>query len=369
MQIGTVWLVRAAVVFLLTGLAFAGSWLYYNIVPTLGPVAKLALMYVGAGALAGVGAWLERSRFAAENNALKNYARVVLAGGLAAVYYVTYSAHWNPHLRVVDNTSLAGGLLLGWTAFMVWLADRRGSELLATFSILLAFYTSAINEISQFTLVANLFLAGGAVFLLRRQLWQIFPFISLLATFGSYGFWRFSHSPTSREPCWPAMRAAPHGASRRHGFWVESSVSFALYWLLFTWAVFSTDDRTLLPTWRRAGIRDGQQQRGVFLLVTWLLLAAYPGTFWKLVARVRRPAVGRPGGGESPDGSGWPMPTPRTRILLQGVLLVTLGFSGYFSGWQLGLVLAVQSAVLLWRAGRRSSGVLLGSAIVGRRWR
>ena len=108
MQIGTTWLVRAGVVFLLTALAFAGSWLYYNIVPTLGPAAKLALMYLGAGALTGVGAWLERCRFAEGNESLRNYARVVLAGGLAAVYYVTYSAHWNPHLRVVHDP-LRGG--------------------------------------------------------------------------------------------------------------------------------------------------------------------------------------------------------------------------------------------------------------------
>ena len=68
-----------------------------------------------------------------------NFARVVLAGGLAAVYYVTYAAHWNPSLLVLRSALLDGALLLGWTAFMVWLADRRGSEVLATFAILLAY--------------------------------------------------------------------------------------------------------------------------------------------------------------------------------------------------------------------------------------
>ena len=352
MQIGTTWLVRVGVVLVLTGLAWMGSHLYYHIVPILGPAAKAALLYLGAGMLTGVGAWLERSRLAAETGKLRDYARVVFAGGLAAVYYVTYAAHWNPHLRVVSDPLLAGALLLGWAAFMVWIADRRGSELLATFAILLAFYTSAVNEISTFTLVANLFLAGGAVYLLRRNLWRIFPFVSLLATFGSYGFWRFSHSYI--EGALAMDGAPPHLVLSPAGFWIESSF-LLLYWLLFTWAVFTTEE-PLLPTWRRAGYVT-LNNSAFFLLTTWLLLAAYPGSFWKLSLgfgvvllalaetsrRVSRRADTR----------------TEEAYLLQGVLLVTLGFVGYFSGWQLGLVLAVQSVVLLWRAGERGSRLLL----------
>ena len=355
MQIGTTWLVRAGIVLVLTSLAFLGSYLYYHIVPTLGPVAKVALMYLGAGVLTGVGAWLERRRFAEESEGLRNYARVVLAGGLAAVYYVTYAAHWNPHLRVVSDPLLAGALLLGWAAFMVWVADRRGSELLATFAILLAFYTSAVNEISRFTLVANLFLAAGAVFLLRRQLWRIFPFVSLLATFGSYGFWRFSHAYIEGSAL--TGDAPPRSALGSAGFWTESGF-LLLYWLLFTWTVFTADER-VLPRWRRAGFIT-VNNTAFFLLTTWLLLAAYPGTFWKwslgfgatLLALAE--ASRRKFRVQDAD--------TENAYLLQGVLLVTLGFIGYFSGWQLSLVLAVQSVVLLFLAGVRTSRVLLGSS-------
>ena len=355
MQIGTTWLVRAGVVLVLTSLAFLGSYLYYHIVPTLGPVAKIALLYLGAGALTGVGAWLERRRFPEESEGLRNYARVVLAGGLASVYYVTYAAHYNPHLQVVSNTYVAGAMLLGWAAFMVWLADRRGSELLATFAILLAFYTSAVNEISSFTLVANLFLAGGAVYLLRRNLWQIFPFVSLLATFGSYGFWRFSHAYIEGSAL--IGDAPPHMALTSAGFWVESGF-LLLYWLLFTWTVFTADER-VLPRWRRAGFVT-VNNTAFFLLVTWLQYTAYPGAFWKwslgfgatllaLAETSRR--VSRTADADTENA-----------YLLQGVLLVTLGFIGYFSGWQLSLVLAVQSAVLLWLAGVRMNRWLLAAS-------
>ena len=356
MQIGTTWLVRAGIVLVLTSLAFLGSYLYYHVVPILGPVAKVALLYLGAAALTGAGAWLERSRFVEENARLRDYARVVFAGGLAAVYYVTYAAHWNPHLRVVSGPLLAGGLLLGWAAFMVWLADRRGSELLATFAILLAFYTSAVNEISSFTLVANLFLAGGAVYLLRRQLWQIFPFASLLATFGSYGFWRFSHAYIEGST-WTGD-GPPRMALTSAGFWIESGF-LLLYWLLFTWAVFTTGER-VLPRWRRAGFVT-VNNTAFFLLTTWLLMAAYPGSFWKLALGF---GVGLLALAEaSRRWSRLADPDAENAYELQGVLLVTLGFVAYFSGWQLSLVLAVQSAVLLWRAGLRTSRLLLGLSL------
>ena len=175
MRIGGTWLVRVGIVLFLTFLAFLGSYLYENVVPHLGPAAKVGLLYLGAGTVAGLGAWLERSRPARESGRLRQYARIVLAGGLAAVYYVTYVAHFYERLRVVPSPLLAGVLLLAWAAFMVWLAERRGSETLATVAILLAYYTAAINEgVAGFTLASNLFLSAGAVFLLRRHLWRVF---------------------------------------------------------------------------------------------------------------------------------------------------------------------------------------------------
>ena len=356
MQIGTTWLVRAGIVLVLTSLAFLGSYLYYHVVPMLGPVAKVTLMYLGAAALAGIGAWLERSRLASENESLKNYARVVLAGGLASVYYVTYAAHWNPHLRVVSDPLLAGVLLLGWAAFMVWLADRRGSELLATFAILLAFYTSAINEISGFTLVSNLFLAGGAVYLLRRQLWQIFPFVSLLATFGSYGFWRFFprlHRRIGADGRWPAA----HRARLRR---VLGRERIPLAVLAAVYLDGLHGGRAGAPSLAPGGIRHVQQRRVFSCWLPWSLLADYPGSFWKwslgfgvallVLAEASRRLLRSPAA------------DTENAYLLQGVLLVTLGFIAYFSGWQLSLVLAAQSAVLLWRAGARASRALLGAS-------
>ncbi len=357
-QIGTVWLVRIGVLLILTALAFGGGYLYQHVVPRLGPAAKVALLYLGAGALAGAGVWLERRQRSEVDGEVpsaaggfQQYARVVLAGGLAAIYYVTYAIHWNPRLRIVESPVLAGGLLLGWTAFMVYLADRRRSETLATFAILLAYYTSSVNEIAQFTLVSNLALTIAAVFLLRRHLWKVFPFASLLATFGSYGFWRYFHVYLA----WKGRGEFPSSALGSSGFWIDATF-LAIYWLLFTWVIFGPGEKTLSRAHEAtfAGLNNGS----FFALGTWALLADYPGSFWRwalgfgtvlLVLGELGRRLPRP-------------PDARTEGTYQsgGILLVTWGLVSYFGGgWHLTLALAVESTALVVAAGRRESLLLL----------
>jgi hypothetical protein len=353
MRIGTTWLVRAGIVLLLTSLAFLGNYLYQNVVPHLGPGGKVALLYLGAGMLTGFGAWLERSRQARELTGLRDYARVVLAGGLAAIYYVTYAAHYYPQLRVIQSALVAGLLLVGWAAFLVWLADQRESEILATFAVLLAYYTSAINEIAGFTLVSNLVLTTGAVYLMRRHLWRVFPFASLLATFGSYGFWHLCYT----HPVWRVLSGPYDAHPRGGGCWLEGGF-LLVYWALFNWAVFTTGER-LLPVARRAtfiSLNNG----AFFALTTWILLGDYPDAFWKwsLVFGAALVAVGELGRRMRLPLDGAAQQAYET----QGSLLITLGCIDYFSGWQLSLALAVQSRVLLAVAGRRRSGLFLAFA-------
>lgn len=339
-RIGTTWFVRIGVVLLLTSLTFLGTYLYNNVVPHLGPAAKVALLYLGAGALTGVGAWLERRRETAQSSRMLNFARVVLAGGLAAVYYVTYAAHWNPNLLVLRDPLLDGALLLGWTVFMVWLADRRGSETLATFAVLLAFYTSAVNEKAAFTLFANTALALAAVFLVRRHLWRVFPFASLAATYGSDWYWSFFHAYVRRRI---EGVGSSHALAGTGGLWIEAGF-LLIFWLLFTATVFVPG----AGGWseRRRAWFVSANNAAFFALTTWLLLGEYPGAFWKwslgfgavlcvLAEASRAQRLGR-----ETEGA----------YLIEGLLLITAGLVAYFEGWQLALALALQTVALLARA-------------------
>ena len=357
-QIGSTWLVRIGVVVVLTALAFFGDYLYHNIVPHLGRVAKVGLLYVGAGALTGLGAWLERSRQARDQGRLRQYAQVVFAGGLSAIYYVTYVAHYFENLRVIDSSLLAGAMLLAWTAFMVGLADRRNSETLATVAILLAYYTAAINDgVAGFTLFSNLALSAGAIFLLRRHLWRVFPFASLLATFGSYAFWTYYHSYLG----WRGWDVHPplHAQHGPGGFWIES-VFLLIYWALFTWVVF-TASASVLPSLRRAGFA-GLNNAAFYLLVTWLVLGEGSGWFWKWSLGFGVVLIGLAETCQRyPCGGG---ARTTNAYLLQGVLLSTIGFLAYFDGWQLAVVLAVEAVALLAASGQRRNGWLLGCSML-----
>ncbi|MCL4788997.1 MAG: DUF2339 domain-containing protein, partial [Verrucomicrobia bacterium] len=83
MRVGTYWLVRIGIVMLLTGLVFFGNYAYQNFIVRFGPLGKVILLYVASGVLLGAGArWQRRS----VKESLRNYAQVLFAGGLAAVY-------------------------------------------------------------------------------------------------------------------------------------------------------------------------------------------------------------------------------------------------------------------------------------------
>ncbi len=338
-RLGAKWFVRLAVFMLVAALAFLANHLYQHIIPHLGPAAKIGLLYLGAGALTGVGLWLERSRQSRESEGVLNYARVVLAGGLAAVYYVTYAAHHFDRLRVIESPLLAGLLLLGWTAFMTWLADRRGSQTLAAFSILLAFFASATSDVAGFTLIANLGLTAAAVFLVLRQRWTVFSFACLTATFGSYAFWRYGDL---------------FGAGAGGGLWTEGAF-LACYWALFTFAAFADRQGAFDEPGRRASFIT-LNNVAFFTLVGLLVHDQTPLVFWRwpLAFGLVLLALGE---------LGRRLPRRLDEATLDacgfgGVASVTFGFVLYFSGWRLSIILAVESAAVLAAACWRGSWAL-----------
>src|SRR5205823_5510076 len=133
-------------------------------------------------------------------------------------------------LRVIQDAGTDGILLLLWAGFMVWIADRKKSEVLALFSVLLAYYTAIItHEIGLFTLYSNLILTLSAVFFLVRNRWATLSFASLAATYTAYAFWRFLHNS---EWGWPHPE---------EGLWMGTCFLIS-YWVVFTAAVFLSKD-------------------------------------------------------------------------------------------------------------------------------
>ncbi|HOX59318.1 MAG TPA: DUF2339 domain-containing protein [Candidatus Paceibacterota bacterium] len=337
MRLGTYWLVRVGIVMVLTALVFFGNLAYQNFISQLGPGGKVALLYLASAALLLAGGWWQRR---AVKESLKNYAQVLFAGGLAAVYFTTYAAHHIERLRIIASPGLDGGLLLAWAAFMVWIADGKKSEVLALFAVGLAYYTSIITRVGYFTLYSNLVLTAAAVFFLVRNRWATLTFASLAATYTAYAFWRFfsgSH--------W-------HWASPEQGLWAGTWFLIS-YWLLFTAAVFLSRDEKFAGQNRASflTLNNGAFFAGFVLT----MLQVQTGGFWKFALSygvgllVLAEAARRFLAAEA---------HAKNSYLTQGLLLVTVGFIARFSGLQLALILAVESVFLLIAGQHRQNLVL-----------
>lgn len=326
MRLGTYWLVRVGIVMVLTALVFFGNLAYQNFISKLGPGGKVTLLYVASFSLLGVGAWLQRK---AGKPSLRNYAQVLFAGGLAAVYFTTYAAHHFQNLLVIGSVVLDGLLLLAWAGFIAWLADRKKSEILALFAVGLAFYSSTITRAGNFTLYSNLVLSAAAVFFLVRNRWAAVTIASLVASYGSYAFWRFFDGANWR---W---------ASPEEGLW--TGVYFlASYWLVFSVAGFlSTHEK--IKSENRAFFLTANNG-AFFALFLLTMFQVRQGGLWKFfiiygtVLLVLSELARRFLSAE---------PLNRNALLTQGLVLVTGGLIVKYSGLQLAAMLAVESVILL----------------------
>lgn len=322
MRLGTYWLVRIGAVLILTGLVFFGNLAYQK----LGAGGKVALLYLASGLMLGAGAWWQRKTV---KESLQNFAQVLFAGGLAAVYFTTYAAHHVVALRVIESTLLDGALLLGWAGYIAWVADRRKSELLALFATGLAYYTSVITPVGSFTLFSNLVLTITAVVFLVRNRWAGLSWASLIATYAAYAWWRFYHGGEGWR--W---------ASPDEGLGFGASFLFS-YWLVFTIAAFLSKHENIAGNSRAAFITFNNG--ALFSLFILTMLQVNTGRFWQfslgfggallVLAELSRRFL--------------PTETvTKNTYLTQGLVLVTIGLISKFTGTQLALVLAAESVIL-----------------------
>jgi hypothetical protein len=291
----------------------------------------------------GGGWWWQRK---AAKETLRNYAQVLFAGGMAALYFTTYAAHHLERLRIIQSPLVDGVLLLGCAAFMVWAAERKRSEVLAFFAVALAYYTSVIIRVGHFTLWSNLLLSAASVFFLVRNRWAALSFGSLVATYAAYAYWRFFDG------------SAWHWASPEEGLW-SGACFLMLYWVVFTSAVFLSRDQRFAGPNRAtfATLNNG----AFFTLFLLTMLQVQQGGFWKfslvygavllglsiLAARLLEKE-----------------PLTANTYLTQGLLLVTVGIISKFAGLQLALILAVESVLLLVSGHLRKNAVLLVGAFL-----
>ena len=337
LKLGTYWLVRIGVLMVLTGFVFLAK--HFLTSDEVAAGLKVSSLYLLSGAFLGAGSWIGKTR-----ERMRNYGEVLSAGGFAAVYFTTFGAHKVPGLAIISSPLLAGILLLFWAGVMVYIADRKRSQTLASMGVLLAYYTLLIDEASLFSLFSALILSGVALVFLVRNRWTIVGSLSLAGTYLAFAYWRFSEHlllvgtvDSSPSSFWPS-----------YGFLI-------CYWATFTAAAFLSGH---LPEKKRS-ILAGLNNAAFLVLFGLGMGRHHPEQFWifSLIAGVVFLAVSefadrRLGRGTSLG----------TLYLAKGLGLITLAFFLKLSGFSLSILIAAESCVLLVLASYRRSKVLEAGA-------
>ncbi len=337
MKVGTVWLARIGIVILLTGLIFLGNLAWQNLIENFGSIAKLGLLYLAGAALCTIGLLMERRR-----EALRSYAGVLIAGGMASIYYTTYAAHYVPSLRAIGNPLLAGILLVAIAGIIGWMADRRNSQSTAGLAIILAFYASAVNSLTYFTLFSNALLGIGAVVLMIRKRWMVVPFLALAATYWSYLYWRLAES-------WRFWEVSPAGEAD-----LGIRLAFlSVYWIIFTAGIFQAAGQNI--SGRSRVVFSTLNDAAFFSLAAVAIATSHHGALWiitavfggmQLVLALTARAVHGPG---TDLASAW---------LAKGIFFLTIALLLRFTGDSLAVILAVECSLLIFASKQLPSRVL-----------
>ena len=310
-RLGTYWLPRIGIVMVLTALVF----LAYYIHGRLPLWVKVIAMYAFCGVGIGLGAWVEKR--------YEILGRSLFAGGLAGTYFVTYALHYVEPLRMIDSAVLCGTLLLCIVAVIVGLAQWRNRPLLAGMAILLGFYTSAISDVSSFTLVSNCLLAAGALYLMLVSGWAPLTGVAFIGTYGTYVIWllRSGEQTTVHFKMWFVL----------------------IYWGLFTLSVFAAR-QDLVQTTVRNVFASLNNLLGFVFLTHALLTHHHSSSHWKLSAWFGAALVALSWIAKrqfKEDDSTF------STYLITGLGILTLAVVEKFSGYQTIAALAVEGALLL----------------------
>lgn len=170
------WFVRLGALFIIIGVALILAWPKTQAL--LGHAGLLAL-----SAAASLGVLLIGERFERKGPASLFFGRTLAAMALAWLYLTAYAACFYEPLRVIHSPLIAGFLLLLWSIYVLLLAERKKSQILALFSITLAYVGTAINPVGSFTMAADLILSATAVVFLLRYGWAALSAFSLIGTY------------------------------------------------------------------------------------------------------------------------------------------------------------------------------------------
>ncbi len=209
--VGTNWLPKVGISFLVLGIAF----LLARQLTTMGPAGKVLVGYVIGAVMLGAGIFSERkSRY-------RILARVGISGGWALLFWMTFAMYHVDATRVLSSQTLDLVLMLAVAAAMVWHTLRYRSQVVTGLAFILAFLTVTISHSTVYSLSAGAVLALALVIIVGRMQWFELELFGILASYLNHYLWL--------RPIIEPMQG------HRHPFpeFAASAGLLSLYWVIF----------------------------------------------------------------------------------------------------------------------------------------
>jgi uncharacterized membrane protein len=201
---------KLGIILLVLGFALLGRVALIS----MGPGARVALIYAAAAVLLGGGIRLEgKERY-------HLVGRTGIGGGWALLFFTTYAMYHVPAMTVMSSNTLNCVLMLVVAIAMVAHTLRYKSQLVTGLAFLLAFSTVALSQDSVYALTAGVILAIGIAAIALRMRWYELEVFGILASFGNHFYWLYRLYPDGMEG---------HPFPQ---FW-PSAIILILYWAIF----------------------------------------------------------------------------------------------------------------------------------------
>lgn len=280
-KLGTNWLNKIGIVVLVIGIAL---FLAYKF-PTLGNLEKVGLGYFVSFAILGLGVYLERK------DLYRIFARALIGGGWALVFFTTYAMHFVKYTQVINTEWVDLVLLFAVAWLMVAHTLRYNSQVVTGLAFLLGFTTVAISQNTVYCLGAGAILAIGLVAIVHKRSWFELEVFGLIASYLNHYIWL----RTVIEPM--------GGHSHMFPEFVPSALLLCLYWAIYRWSYLARRIQrdaqehvstlaALLNTCSLLVLLKYQSVKPELAFYTLLALGAVELTLGQLpVARRRRTAV------------------------------------------------------------------------------
>jgi Predicted membrane protein (DUF2339) len=177
--VGGSWLNKLGVLVLVIGIALFLGYSFTQV----GPGGRAAIGFGISVTMLGAGFWLEKKpRY-------KIFARGLLGGGWAALYFTTYAMQAVDAAKVIDDPWLGGMLLLTVAAGMIVHSLRYGSQTVTGLAYFVAFATlsPAVTPapVTTLSVIALAPLAASLLYVAYRFQWSQMALFGLIATYGA----------------------------------------------------------------------------------------------------------------------------------------------------------------------------------------